>query len=786
MRSIFKVCLANFKRNKTQKVLIAITVLLASLVFSLGISILSIIDKPFDKMYKDLNASHTLLFYDSVLNKNKDVEAFWKSQKEVESTYLVPAQFMQGNAYFNKKIDISLFIAEVPDGTVTQDILKIVEGTEGSKPGVNEIWLPTTFAYENKINVGDSIDLPTFEGSKKYKVSAIIIDPQYSSPQHNPVRVWVKSGELNRIFTGESTSYVIGIRYLEYSEKDEVRIWNDFETYLGQSFTGYKLDYNDIVFKYTSTQESIGAIMLVLALIVIAVCFILIFFAISNSIMSDYTTIGIFKAQGFSSVNIIFTYVLQYLTIGFIAIPLGSMLSIPIVGVLSDSLMKALGMTQSSGTSLDTGIVTFIVLMLFTVGVSFVAASKTSKVKPSQAIRYGAPASKNLKRTGISLSALRRLPVSMMIGIKDTFSQVRQMIFFVIVLFVTSVILVFSFVSISSMENALEDPNYMGMDYSDLTVGNSNRTEMTNDDIYQLLSKEENVEFVVPMNYLINSSIFISDDSASKNIVGTAYAGDMELLGITNSEGRNPSDQNEVSISYKLSQRLNMGIGDTLLANIEGENKELKISGVFSTMSSGGYMFRILNADIKTSKIGMQRVHQVKLKENVDVAKFEQELKGKYEDSLEIVNNSRFRDTFLSSIKSVIKLVTYIISIVVVSVCFITVFNAILINILNMKKNYGIYKSFGMSSFEIRKALIYRIQFVTIIGCGLGIVTAVLLTPSFIGPALSQGGAVRIDIVMDWFQIIMIAPLCMAVTMLSTWVASGGVLKINPRNLVSE
>lgn len=103
-----------------------------------------------------------------------------------------------------------------------------------------------------------------------------------------------------------------------------------------------------------------------------------------------------------------------------------------------------------------------------------------------------------------------------------------------------------------------------------------------------------------------------------------------------------------------------------------------------------------------------------------------------------------------------------------------------------MKKNYGIYKSFGMSSFEIRKALIYRIQFVTIIGCGLGIVTAVLLTPSFIGPALSQGGAVRIDIVMDWFQIIMIAPLCMAVTMLSTWVASGGVLKINPRNLVSE
>lgn len=178
------------------------------------------------------------------------------------------------------------------------------------------------------------------------------------------------------------------------------------------------------------------------------------------------------------------------------------------------------------------------------------------------------------------------------------------------------------------MENALEDPNYMGMDYSDLTVGNSNRTEMTNDDIYQLLSKEENVEFVVPMNYLINSSIFISDDSASKNIVGTAYAGDMELLGITNSEGRNPSDQNEVSISYKLSQRLNMGIGDTLLANIEGENKELKISGVFSTMSSGGYMFRILNADIKTSKIGMQRVHQVKLKENVDVAKFEQELKG--------------------------------------------------------------------------------------------------------------------------------------------------------------
>lgn len=788
MRSIIKVCLANFKRDKAQKTLIALTVLLAALVFSLGTSILAMIDKPFEKMYKDLNASHTLLFYDSTLNNNKDVEGFWKSQKEVESTHLVPAHFMQGNAYHNNsKIDISLFIAEVPEGDLKQDILRVVDGTEKSNPGNNEIWLPTTFAHENNINVGDHIDLPTLEGSKSFEVTAIIIDPQYSSPQHNPVRIWVNSGELERLFTESSTAYVLGIRYIEYSEKRELEIWNDFEKYLGTSYTGYKLEYGEITFKYTSVQESIGAIMLVLAFIVIIVCFVLIYFAISNSIFSEYTTIGIFKAQGFSSANIIFTYVLQYLIIGVITIPLGSILSIPVTQVLSDNLMKALGMTQNMTSAFGTNIVTFIVLMFFIMAVSFIASLRTSKIKPSQAIRYGAPANKNLKRRGIPLSFLKNLPVSLMIAIKDTFSNIRQMVFYLVVLSITSLVLVFTFVSISSMEQAFEDPNYMGMDNSDLTIANSNRADtITNDDIYQMLSGEDNIEHIIPMNYLVNSSIFIKEDAVSKNIVGVAYDGDMELLGVTNSEGLSPADEDEISISYKLAQRLNMEIGDTLEANIEGENKNLKITGIFSTMSSGGYMFRIHNSNISPSNIGMQRVFQVKVHEGVDVEKFEEELKDKYKETIEITNNSSFRDSFLSSIKSVISLVTLIITLVVVSVCFITVFNSILINILNMKKSYGIYKAFGMSSSEIRKAILYRIQLITLLGSSLGIILALYLTPMIIVPALSQGGAVSIPIVMDWIQIIMIIPLCMVVTGLSTWVSSGRILRINPRNLITE
>ncbi len=787
MRAVLKVCFANIKRKKTQKILIAITILLASLVFSLGAAILTMIDKPFENMYKELKASHTLLFFDTAYNNNKDIAGFWNSQKGVESTLIAPANFMQGNAYHNdKKVDISFFIAEVTEGNKRQDILKVVEGEKKSSPEQYEVWIPTTFANENKVNLGDIIELPTLEGSKDYKVTAIVIDPQYSAPQHNPVRVWVKSGELKRMFTKNSTGYVIGIRYNEYNEKDEIKMWNDFEKYLGQSFTGYKLAYEDIVSKYTSVEESIGAILLVLSIIIIIVCFIMIYFAISNSILSEYTTIGILKAQGFSSFNIIFNYVLQYLLLGLIAIPLGTILCIPLVDVLTESLTNALGMTKGNTSFWESIVLTFVILITFIFVVSFMASLKTAKIKPSQAIRYGAPANKSIKKAGISLSSLKIFSVPLMVAIKDTFSQKRQTLFLFITLCITSVILVFTFISIATMEYAFEDPNYMGMDNSDLTVVNSYKTDTTDDEIYKKLLKEDKIEYAIPMNYLMNSSIYIKEDDISKNIVGNAYDGDMGLLGINNSEGKNPSNSDEISISYKLAQRLGKGVGDTLEANIEGKDKKLIISGIFSTMSSGGYLFRIKLSDVNHSQIAMQTNYQVKLIDSANVEDFEKELHDKFKDSINITNAAKYRETFLFSIKSAISLVTVLICTVVVFVCFITVFNSIVIDLMNMKKNYGIYKSFGMTSFAIRRSLIYKVLFATIIGCIVGIALAISLTPVLIGPALSDGGAVDLTIITNWNQILIIVPLCMVVTALSTWIASGKISKINPRNLVSE
>ncbi len=787
MHPVLKVCFSSIKRKKTQKILIAITILLASLVFSLGVAILTMIDKPFENMYKELKASHTLLFYDTAYNNDKDIAGYWNSKEGVESTILAPAYFMQGNAYHDdKKIDISFFIAEVTEGNKRQDILKVIQGEKKSSPDKNEVWIPTTFANENKVKLGDVIELPTLEGSKDYKVAAIVIDPQYSAPQHNPVRVWVKTGELARMFTNNSTGYVIGIRYDEYTEKGEIKIWNDFEKYLGQSFTGYKLAYEDIVSKYTSVEESIGAILLVLSLIIIIVCFIMIYFAISNSILSEYSTIGILKAQGFSSLNIIFSYIFQYMILGIVTIPIGTLLCIPLVDVLTESLTNALGMTKGTTSLWESILLTFVVLMLFIFVVALFASLKTTKIKPSQAIRYGAPASKNAKKSGISLTALKILPVSLMIGIKDTFSNKRQTLFLLITLCITSIILVFTFISIATMENAFEDPNYMGMDDSDLTIVNSYRTNMTDDEIYKKLLKEDKIECVIPMNYLMNSSIYIQKDDISKNIVGNAYNGDMALLGINNSEGRNPSSSNEISISYKLAQRLEKGLGDKLKANIEGEDKELTISGIFSTMSSGGYVFRIKLSSINQSQIAMQTNYQVKTREGVNVEDYEKELSNKFKDAINITNGEKYRETFLFSIKSAISLVTVLISLVVVLVCFITVFNSIVIDIMNMKKNYGIYKSFGMTSFGIRKSLIYKVLFATIIGCIVGIALAIILTPVLIGPALSDGGAVDLTIIVKWSQIIFIVPLCIVVTTISTWIASGRIMKINPRNLVSE
>lgn len=784
--SMLKISFSNIKKNKMSCVLTGSIFMLAALIFSIAIAMFSMSKEPFEKTFDKLNVSHTLLYYSEEANNNADIQQFWDKCELVESTIHFDMIYLDGKPRVDgESIDMYLIAAEVPSDNFYQDKLEVVEGESKNSPEENEVWISTAFASDNSISVGDVIGLPGKDGLYDYEVSAIVVDPHYSVGTNNPTRIWVRDGELEKNFT-EKCGSLLGIRYKEYSEKAELSEWKEMEEYIGGNFVGSKKEYSSLVTAYTSRYKNIGLVMIALSFIIVLFSIVTLSFTISRTILNDYRLIGVYKAQGFSPWQVIGIYLLNYMLLTVVFVPLGIIISFPIIDVLVKNMVSVLGMSNANFAFLPSIVITFVAFVLIIGVATLICVSKSNKIKPSQAIRYGEPEQKKAKKKNrVQLKNFPTSSVVTMLSVKNLVDNFRQVIVIGFCALVTCLMLTFSYTCIESYENALSDPGLIGWDWSEATITNSGKTAISNDEIKELLEDEEDVQCVLPLNVLMNST-FMIDDDVSKTVPGYAYDGDMDLVKVENVEGRNPQKKNEISLSEALCEMLEVEVGDVIKANIEGHESEYEVTGVFFTMNNGGYLFRIQQSSVVDLSMGLQTMFQVKLNDDVQLEEFIDHLEKEYPEEIDIQNNHTFVNDFFDSMMSLIQLIASMICILVVIICFITIFNTNAMDIFNMRKTFGIYKSFGMTSKQIRNIQLVKVSVITIVGSMLGIVIGVSVTDILLKPILMSEGFTNFGLVINWGRLCVNIPICLVVTTISTCLSSRKIKVISVRELVTE
>ncbi|HWI54759.1 MAG TPA: ABC transporter permease, partial [Desulfobacteria bacterium] len=553
---------ANLMKKKASAILIFLIILLSALILSTAMGMMQMMSKPFENMFERQNGSHVYMYYDQTLNKGRDIVDFWKSQQDVKSVNVLNAYIISGYPYSKgQKLGTQLIITEMPDEGLAQDKIVQVEGNASAVPGENEVWIPTAFAYANQIKIGDYLELPTLSGAENYRVGAIVVDPLYSSSMMNPLRVWVRSGEIEQSFKKANPVRFIGLRYKNYSATLEAAAWKQFEDAMGGPFVGLKTPYETTAFAATFTYKILSVILLAFAGIIVIIGFVIIFYTLSSSILADYTTIGVMKAQGFSSYNLSAVYILQFFLLSLFAVPLGILISYPVQQMFLASLIRTLGITLLAKTNLLSGAVAFMIIIITVLAAAYISSLKASRIKPIHALRYGAPERKYAKQQ-IPLSCLRDLPVNFMLGIRDIFSEKKQSAFILIITLFTGLIFAFSISSSSSMNKAFGSMELFGVDNSELSVVNSHRVQGIQDqDILKILHEQPEIEKVTPMLFLLNSSFYVQDIKANKNVVGNAFDADMDSIGLKVMAGRNPVDQNEIALSYGLATKMHIKPG---------------------------------------------------------------------------------------------------------------------------------------------------------------------------------------------------------------------------------
>jgi len=265
---------SSIKSKKVQSFFVFIVIIISALSFSVAYAILVGMDSPFEKMNNKLKGSHLTIMINSNVYDKEAMAKWWGKQEKVESvSALSPFMIINSPRINDKAVDEDIYLCELIKAAKEQDKLLIVEGEQKKEPASGEIWLPTSFAYEKNIKVGDilSVDVP----NKKvdFKVSAIVVDPVFSVPMLNPVRVWCKKDTLKNEFKDiKLKNYFLGIRFVNRS--DEGNLWNKFEKSFKKTYGGAKYKYEDLEAGFLFSFKLIGVFMIVFAFVLVFITYI--------------------------------------------------------------------------------------------------------------------------------------------------------------------------------------------------------------------------------------------------------------------------------------------------------------------------------------------------------------------------------------------------------------------------------------------------------------------------------------------------------------------------------
>jgi len=787
MKSIYLLCLANLRKNKKRNILIGLILLISALVFSTAVGTLMTLDGLYSKTFNELSTSHELVFFDKDNFAAGEVRKWFADREEVESAAALPQITLRDKVYVNeRRIDKAISLVERSPEESKQDQLKVIAGEKKSNPGLREVWIPAGIAYAYDINVDDKITVPTSARPVELKVSAIVADPLFSNNLFDPGRFWVSPGELSTIFSYSNLQETqLGIRYHDPDLAGQV--WNDFEDNLGRPFTGVRLKHEMLSNINTIAHQIVGGILLIFSLIIFLAVLFIISNTIKSSILSNYRKIGILKAEGFSSYNLNFVYLMQYFILAAAAVSAGVFLSNFTSRLVLNDIIKALGLGGITISQTLPNLISVLFLLGFILLTTYLAARRTARIKPAQAIRFGRPI-KNYPENKIELvSRLKKLPVPLAIGLNNIWTDKKQSLFILLLTMVISFTFLFAVNFSQSLWASLDEGSVWGFGSGEIRVERRQLEVggLSHDFLLNKLEDHKAVKEVVSVSYM-GSTEFIRPDNTTTNVPGRVFGGDLDKMGYKNIRGRHPEENNEIALANNLSKSLDKNIGEKIEVYMEGRKMSFLVTGIYQSYNFGRE-FRInLSAARAVNPTFEPQEYDLLLAENYNTEEVIDQLDSEVGAS---VNLRPFREELLELFGNIlfyIILAFAALSGMFILLGFLTIYNHSSITVIKREKNHGIFKASGMTAAQIRLSGLFRVIIITLAALILSTLLTLVLAPQLSVLIFNVAGLTYFPFSFNPLYSIGAGLLIILVNGLGAWLASKQVLKLNVRNLIFE
>jgi len=517
----------------------------------------------------------------------------------------------------------------------------------------------------------------------------------------------------------------------------------------------------------------VAFIVLILSVCLIILSFVVLKVSLSFTISKEYREIGVMKAIGIKNRKIRFLYLTKYLAMAISGSVIGFFLSIPLSKLLLSSVTENMALGNSFGYGINA--IGALLVVITIVILAYLATRIVKKATPVDAIRTGQSGERYSKKSKLHLSHAKKMRASSFLAVNDTVSSPKRYISIVIafticVLFVLMLVnttntmqsdkLISSFGTKSDLylDSVSESMKIMGHDRE--------YRENYFDELDRKLS-ELGIpgHFFQEQQYTYNVEI---NGRSNKVVCEHGFRTSFEDLVFTS--GTRPQNRNEVAITKILSDKLGVGIGDTITIDFGSEKYDCIITAFYQSFNQVGEVLR-LHPDAPDEPGNMSSVMAFQITfDDHPSAKVIEERKAVIKENFtndKVETCAEYVASCINVVPTMLAVQYLLLGITIIIVILVTVLMEVSF-IADEKSQIALLKAIGFKDSKISRWHVLRFGIVTLFAMILSAALSIPMTKLCISPIFGMMGAGNIDYAIDPLQIFLIYPGIIVLTALIT------------------
>ena len=382
MKKIFKLQFSFFKKNLKDIISFSIILFISLLFFNSALIVNNNIDKAYKKKFNDLNTGNVFfniskIYYDdSIISDIKKINGV----NEVEKRYgiFVNIPVMMEDSYQDQNI----IFYNLNDNSK----LNKYEIVDTNNKKNNSIYLSNYTFIHSGLNLGDKFEYKINDIEYKNNIDGVVEEMQYGNYSSSIISEYLSDDAYNKVLDNNPYNEVVNI---SIKASDSEKTYNKISSYLSDrniSIINKNYDSNS-----KNQRLSIATILVIILMVfsslILTVSLLVSNFKITESIDEEITNMGVLKALGYTSNEIIISTVMPYILSGIIVSISGIILSLFIVPVLSKVIEMQSGFIWIPDLDIVSCLISFIIslslISLFTLS----SAKVIKKLNPINAIR---------------------------------------------------------------------------------------------------------------------------------------------------------------------------------------------------------------------------------------------------------------------------------------------------------------------------------------------------------------------------------------------------------------